>query len=63
MVQLGLFLWALFFAVMAFSMMPGYMTFVIIVSAVCGALDAITKNRKRKNSKPNFKLHDWEKNF
>lgn len=63
MVQLGLFLWALFFAVMAFSMMPGYMTFVVIVSAVCGVMDAANKDKKRKRRKPNFKLHEWEKNF
>lgn len=63
MVQLGLFLWALFFAVMAFSMMPGYMTFVIIVSAVCGFMDAANKNKKRKGRKPNFKLYEWEKDF
>ena len=64
MAQLGLFLWAIFFIVMGFSMMPGTMTIVMIVSFLCGLYDGITKERRKKrNRKPNFKLNEWERYF
>ncbi len=48
MVKFAIFLWMLFFAVLAFSMMPGYMTFVVIVSAIAGVLDTNLKMNRRK---------------
>lgn len=63
MLKLGLLLWALFFMLLAFSMMPGYMTFVVIISAIGGVLDATMKNKKRRNSRPDFKLDTWERYF
>ena len=47
MVQLGFLLWALFIIFLAFSMMPGYMTFVVIISFIGGLYDAQRKNKKK----------------
>lgn len=63
MVQLGIFCWLLFFALLAFSMMPGAMTFVVVVSFIGGLIDAIRKNQKQQDEKPNFKLDKFEQNF
>ena len=63
MVQLGFLLWALFIIFLAFSMMPGYMCFVGIISFVGGVLSAIARNREAKKKKPDFKLEKWEKVF
>ena len=64
MAQLGLFLWAIFFIVMGFSMMPGTMTIVMVISFIGGLIDGITKERsKKRNRKPNFKLNEWERYF
>jgi hypothetical protein len=52
--------WGLFFVVLCFSMMPGYMTFVVIVSFIGGILDAKQKN---KNRRLNLKLDDDAWNF
>lgn len=63
MLKFAIFLWMLFFMVLGFSMMPGYMTFVMIVSAIGGVLDASLKNKKRKRNRRrlNMKLDadDW----
>ena len=63
MFQLVFFLWALFFIILAFSMMPGYMTFICVISFVGGVLSAIAKNRETKKKRPNFKLEKSEKVF
>ena len=47
MVKLGLFLWAVFFAVLAFSMMPGSITLVAVISFVGGLLGARHDARKK----------------
>ena len=36
--------------VLGFSMMPSYMTFVVIVSAIGGVLDASLKIKKQKKN-------------
>lgn len=48
MVRIGLLLWGLFFIVMAYSMMPGYLTFVIVISFIGGLIDGILKIKKQK---------------
>ena len=63
MVRIALLLWALLFIILAFSMMPGYMTLVLVIAAVGGLLDAILTNKKKKKEKPNFKLEEREKHF
>ena len=64
MVQIAIFLWMLFFAVLAFSMMPGYMTFVVIVSFIGGLLDASQKIKKqKKNHRLNMTLDEDAWNF
>lgn len=50
MLKFGIFLWMLFFMVLGFSMMPSYMTFVVIVSAIGGVLDASLKIKKQKKN-------------
>lgn len=49
MVQLGFFLWALFLGILAFSMMPGTVTLVVIVSFLGGLYDGYNKNKKKSN--------------
>ena len=63
MVQLGFFLWGLFIILLGFSMMPGYMTFVFVVSFIGGVLRAVAKNREQKGGRPDFKLEKWERVF
>lgn len=48
MAQIGCFLWAIFFIILGFSMMPGYMTFVVAVSFMGGLLDGYLKIKKKK---------------
>ena len=55
MLKFAIFLWMLFFVVLVFSMMPGYMTFVVIVSAIAGVLDTNLKMKRRKR-KPHLNL-------
>ena len=63
MLKFAIYLWMLFFMVLGFSMMPGYMTFVMIVSAIGGVLDASLKNRKHKKRRSNMKLNADAWNF
>ena len=51
MVQIAFLLWALFFIIMGFSMMPGYMTLVMIISFIGGLIDATNKNKKEKEKR------------
>ena len=53
--------WGLFFAVLAFSMMPWYMTIVFVFSFICGIFDARQQNKKNKNRRLNMTLDadDW----
>ena len=55
--------WGLFFVVLSFSMMPGYMTFAIVMGIIGGILDARQKNKKQKNRRLNMKLDDDAWNF
>jgi flagellar biosynthesis component FlhA len=61
MAQIGCLLWAIFFAIIAYSMMPGYMTFVIIVSAIAGFLDAHQKNKKKEKKKKEMEERERQK--
>lgn len=67
MVKLGLLLWGLFFILLGFSMFPGYISFVIVISFIGGLIDGIQKNKKRnkeiRNRKPDFKLDPSERIF
>ena len=47
MIKYAIIPWALFFAVLAFSMMPGYMSLVVIISFIGGLYDAQRKNKKK----------------
>ena len=60
MVQLGFILWALFLAVLAFSMMPGAITAVIIISFLGGLYDGCNRNKKKKKG---FDLTNQERRF
>lgn len=51
------------FMLLGFSMMPGYMTFVMIVSAIGGVLDASLINKKKKKRRINMKLDADAWNF
>lgn len=53
--------WGLFFTVLAFSMMPGYTTFVFVFSFICGIFGAMHENKKNKNRRLNMTLDadDW----
>lgn len=51
MAQIGCLLWAIFFAVIAYSMMPNYITFVIIASAIFGLFDGYRKIKKEEKVK------------
>ena len=48
MAKIGIFLWALFFIVLGFSMMPGTMMFVIVISFIGGLIDGILRIKKQK---------------
>ena len=48
MVRIGLLLWGLFFIMLGFSMMPGYITFVIVISFIGGLIDGILRIKKQK---------------
>lgn len=48
MAQIGCLLWALFFIVLGFSMMPGAMALIMSISFIGGLADAYRKNKKRK---------------
>lgn len=63
MVQFAIFLWLLFFMLLGFSMMPGLMTFAVIVGAIGGVIDASLKNKKNKNRRLNMTLDDDAWNF
>jgi len=51
MVQIAFLLWALFFIILGFSMMPGYMTLVMVISFIGGLIDASNKNKKEKEKR------------
>lgn len=63
MVLIGFLLWALFFIVLAFSMMPGYMSFVGVVSIIGGVLIAVARDRERRSKRPAFKLGRMDREF
>ena len=51
MVQIAFLLWALFFIIMGFSMMPGYMTLVMVISFTGGLIDGWNRNKKEKEKR------------
>ena len=64
MVQFAIFLWLLFFMLLGFSMMPGLMTFAVIVGAIGGFIDGWQKIKKQnKNRCLNMTLDDEDWNF
>jgi hypothetical protein len=56
MVQIAFLLWALFFIILGFSMMPKCMTLVMVVSFIGGFLDGIYKNKQKKKKNKNRRL-------
>ena len=64
MLKFAIFLWMLFFVVLGFSMMPGYVTFVMIVWAIAGVFDTNLKMKKHKRKRrPNMTLDADAWNF
>ena len=57
MVRIGLLLWGLFFIMLGFSMMPGYITFVIVISFIGGLIDGIRKYKMKKKEQ----IEKWVK--
>lgn len=56
MAQLGLFLWALFFIVLGFSMLPGYMALIMSISFIGGILDGLTRDKRKRRGNRTFRL-------
>lgn len=50
MVQIAFLLWALFFIVIGYSMMPGTITLCIIISFIGGLIDGFRKIKKEKKA-------------
>ena len=48
MVQIAFLLWALFFIIMGFSIMPECMTLVMVISFIGGLIDGCSRNKKEK---------------
>lgn len=48
MAQIGCFLWAIFFIILGFSMMPEAMTISMIIGAIGGVFAGIQKNKEQK---------------
>ena len=59
MAKIGIFLWALFFIVLGFSMMPGTMMFVIVISFIGGLIDGILRIKKlKKEQNEKWRMRD-----
>ena len=52
--------WLLFFVVMAFSMMPGYMVLVMVISFIGGLYDGLRKNKKKYHKPKNQAIDDFD---
>ena len=50
MVQIAFLLWALFFIVIGYSMMPGTITLCMIISFIGGLIDGFRKIKKEKKA-------------
>ena len=59
--------WVIFFALLGFFMMPGFMTFAIVMSIVGGIIGGILEvrqeNKKNKNRRLNMTLDTDAWNF
>ena len=50
MIWLAFIVWALFLIVMGFSMMPGTVTLCMIIAAILGFLDGLSRIKKEKKA-------------
>ena len=62
MIKCFLLPWVIFFAVWGFFMMPGFMTFAIVMGIIGGIISARLQIKKDKNRRLNMTLnaYDWK---
>lgn len=48
MARIGIILWAIFLAILAFSIMPKAIVLVMVISFIGGLLDCYLKDKKKK---------------
>lgn len=62
MIKCFLLPWVIFFALWGFFMMPGFMTFAIVMGIIGGIISARLQIKKDKNRRLNMTLNadDWK---
>lgn len=52
--------WLLFFVIMGFSMMPGYMVLIMVISFIGGIIDGLHKNKKMHHKPQKQAIDDFD---